>query len=204
VSRKQQRPAAPLLAACLGLVAGQVCAETLYVTDELRLRLQETPQDSSKVIVSLTSGTPVEVLERTNFYALVRLEDGREGWAKTAYLVAEKPARLRVAELEAEIETLKSGQQPLADERDALARTKSELQGRVAGLEATAGEQQSRIATLEQARNELEARLGLDVLSFPWYWTLAALLAGGMLGAYGTNRLLDHRSRKRHGGYRIY
>ena len=82
-------------------------AETAYVTDSLRLGLHAASDTSGRPFENLISGAAVEVLERNTNYARVRLVDGREGWVKAMYLVTLKPAAARVAELEAEIATLK-------------------------------------------------------------------------------------------------
>src|SRR5262245_60495077 len=89
-------------------VAAAASAETAYVTDSLRLGLYAEPDASGSPAQNLVSGTALEVLERTQGYARVRTPAGSEGWVKAAYLVDEKPAQLRVAELEAELATLRS------------------------------------------------------------------------------------------------
>src|SRR5512138_174913 len=83
-------------------------AEQAYVTDSLRLSVYATADGSGDAIETLSSGAGVDVLERDSGYARVRTAAGREGWVKTAFLVAMKPARARVAELEAEIADLKN------------------------------------------------------------------------------------------------
>src|SRR6185436_12169046 len=85
-----------VLCLALGLWAGSVCAETVYVTDVLRLGLYDAPNSSDKPVENLVSGTALEVLERDASYAHVRLADGREGWVKATYLVTDKPASARV------------------------------------------------------------------------------------------------------------
>ena len=82
------------------LVAAQ---ETRYVTDILQLGLFPSQEQSGAPISNLVSGTQVTVLERMPNYARVRTPDGQEGWVKSLYLIADKPARLRVAEVEARI-----------------------------------------------------------------------------------------------------
>src|SRR5690606_14220547 len=94
-----------LLLLLLGAAAAR--AETLYVTDMLRLGLHRASDTSDSPFTTLVSGTALEVLERTTYYARVRTPDGTEGWVKATYLVAEPPARARLHELEAEVERLK-------------------------------------------------------------------------------------------------
>jgi SH3 domain protein len=77
-----------------------------YVTDILRLGIHQAQDTSDRPFQNLLSGTELTVLDRVPNYAHVRTNDGQEGWVKSAYLVTDKPVQLRVAEMEAEIETL--------------------------------------------------------------------------------------------------
>src|SRR5688572_33450550 len=92
-----------LLPAVSLVLCAAASAETAYVTDVLRLGIHATADTSDRAFENLVSGTAVEVLERNPNYARVRLADGREGWVKATFLVAEKPAAARVLELETEI-----------------------------------------------------------------------------------------------------
>jgi hypothetical protein len=75
--------------------------ETVYVTDVLRLGLQATSDIDDRAFDTLLSGTELDVLERVPSFARVRTADGREGWVRSAYLVTDKPAQLRLLDLEA-------------------------------------------------------------------------------------------------------
>src|SRR4051812_36681442 len=88
--------------------AALAAAEPAYVTDSLRLSLYPADDGSGEPLDTLASGAAVEVLQRDTNYTHVRTAGGREGWVKTAFLVNTKPARARVAELEAEIVDLKN------------------------------------------------------------------------------------------------
>ena len=69
-------------------------AETVYITDNLRLGLHKLADTSDRPFRTLESGTELEVLERSRNYARVRVTDGTVGYVKSAYLVTDKPARL--------------------------------------------------------------------------------------------------------------
>ncbi|MDH3547693.1 MAG: hypothetical protein OEN22_11360, partial [Gammaproteobacteria bacterium] len=81
-------------------------AETAYVTDNLRLGLHQAEDTSDRAFRMLDSGQAVEILSRNRNYANVQLPDGAQGYVKAAYLVDEKPAKLIVAETQAENERL--------------------------------------------------------------------------------------------------
>src|SRR5262245_65020394 len=117
--------------------ATSAAAETAWVTDSLRLGLYAEPDASGSPSQNLQSGAALEVLERTQGYARVRTAAGSEGWVKSAYLVDEKPAQLRVAELEAELATLRSD----ADRaRAARVRAEDELHRRGEAVADTHGD----------------------------------------------------------------
>ncbi|MDZ7751554.1 MAG: TIGR04211 family SH3 domain-containing protein [Gammaproteobacteria bacterium] len=82
------------------LMAAAAAAETLYITDNLRLGLHESRERTSAIIQLLPSATELEVLERDGGFVRVRAPDGAEGWVDAAYLTADLPARLEVAELQ--------------------------------------------------------------------------------------------------------
>ena len=85
-----------------------ISAETAYVTDILRLGLHQTEDTSDSAFRTLVSGAELEILERAPNYARVRTVDGQVGWVKSAFLVADKPAQLRVAEVEAQLQGMRT------------------------------------------------------------------------------------------------
>lgn len=89
-----------LVAAMLahGTLAG---AEPAWISDRLQAGLHEQPDPASTVLMLLSSGTPVEVLEREGGLARVRTESGSEGWVDAMYLSEEQPSALLLAEVEA-------------------------------------------------------------------------------------------------------
>lgn len=85
--------------------------DTMYVTDMLQLGMHHAQDTSDEAFRNLVSGTEVTVLERAPDFARVRTADGAEGWVRSFYLVAEQPARSRVAELEARVGALEQENQ---------------------------------------------------------------------------------------------
>jgi SH3 domain protein len=179
-------------------------AETAYVTDQLRLGLHRAEDTSDRSFRTLQSGQQLEILSQTRNYAQVRLPDGTVGHVKVAYLVTEKPAALMVAEMQAENERL----------QQELEKTKSQFAGPAAtigALEQQVAEQQAAIeegarlaAELEAQNDDFASRQQQYRYTLPVSWVLGAtgvcLFAGFLAGLWW----LDYRSRKRHGGFRIY
>lgn len=186
------------------LWAETTMAETAYVTDILRLGLHRAEDTSDAPIRNLVSGTELEVLQRRPNYAEVRTPDGEQGWVKSAFLVAEKPAQLIVAEARQEIEAL---QQQLAAAEAGRIGAEQETERAVAEmaeLVGTAGPVKETIARLRADNEEYMTRLELYRDSVPLRWAAAAFavaFAGGLLiGVWG----LDTYIRRRHGGFRLY
>jgi uncharacterized protein YgiM (DUF1202 family) len=193
-----------LLCLALGAWAGSAGAETVYVTDSLRLGLHAAADTSDRPFDNLVSGTAVEVLERNSNYAHVRLADGREGWVKATFLVAEKPAAARVLDLEAEIGGF---EHTAAAAKTAQAAAERELAGLRSELQATTGSAESIQETIERLQRENSAhaeRLEGYRYVLPLAWVIpavvVALVGGFLFGLWW----LDAWIRRRHGGFRVY
>lgn len=191
--------------ALLGLVAAAaVNAETAYVTDLLQLGLHRASDTSDRAFANLSSGARLEVLERNRNYARVRTDAGEEGWVKTAYIVAETPARYRLTELETQVETL-GGELAAARATEAQAADEANrLRGQESERHAMLGALRDRAVELERRNAEYAEQLRLYRGSLPLSWVLAALVltfvGGGAVGWWA----LDLLSRRRHYGYRVY
>lgn len=181
-----------------------VGAETAYVTDILRLGIHRAQDTSDRPFENLVSGTELEVLDRVPNYARVRTTDGQEGWVKSAYLVAEKPAQLRVAEVEAELERLRAALTEATTARQVAETEAARLHHEMAVDVSSADAIQDTLARLKQENEAYEARLDSYRGALPLKWVAAALVvvlaAGFVTGLWS----LDLFIRKRHGGFRVY
>ena len=178
--------------------------ETAYVTDQLRLGLHRAEDTSDRSFRTLESGQELEILNRDRNYAQVQLPDGTEGYVKAAYLVFEKPASLIVDEIRAENGRL---EQELERQRAAFAEpaaTIAALEQQLDEQNVTLAEAEARATDLAEENRGYEARQSAYQYSLPISWVggavVACLLAGFLGGLWWT----DYRSRKRHGGIRIY
>jgi len=189
----------------------QAKAETRYVTDILQLSLYEEINSQGKLLQRLNSGTELELLETSGLYARVRTQDGVEGWTKAGFLISEKPARAQLADLEnangelqQELETtrqdLQAAQSELARVLDSEGNAYAEMSQRLEDAERIA----ATVGRLQEENDSLHAKLSGDTLEIPLKW--GAIAAGiSLLAGIGTGiALFDYRSRRRHGGYRIY
>jgi SH3 domain protein len=193
-----------LIIAFLVLLPVLAAAETAYVTDNLRLGLHAAEDTSDRAFRFLESGQAMEVLIRDRNYANVRLPDGTEGWVKSAYLVDEKPARLIVAETMAERDRLaaelEAAREAFAEPAAAIER----LENEAANLSAQLDEAETQIAALQEESASIEKLKERYRGSVPLVWVggviLVCLVAGFLVALWW----VDRRSRKLHGGIRIY
>lgn len=108
-----------LLLLLLGM-ALPALAEQGYITDRLHITLRRGPGNEYKILKSLPSATPVEILERGERYLKVRLEDGEEGYVLTQYVSDEMPSVLVAERLRRERDRLGDRLKALEDKERAL------------------------------------------------------------------------------------
>ena len=179
-------------------------AETAYVTDTLRLGLHQAADTSDRAFRTLESGQEVEIVSRDRNYASVRLPDGAQGYVKAAYLVFDKPAKLIVAEVQAAHQSLQqeldATNATFALPAEAIAFLEQQVAEKDSALESSA----SRIAVLAAEVDEFRGQFGNRQYSLPLTWVGGAMfvciLGGFLCGLWW----IDYRSRKRHGGVRIF
>ena len=193
-----------LLIGVLLLLPLTAVAQTAYVTDNLRLGLHTAEDTSDRAFRYLESGQAMEILSRDRNYANVRLPDGAEGWVKNAYLVEDKPAKLIVAEtmaerdaLAAELEEARAAFAEPAATIDGLRTETAALTAQVEASQAEVAELQGEVASIQGMKERYKG-------SLPLSWVLAATLVCLIVGLLGGLWWSDYRSRKRHGGIRIY
>jgi SH3 domain protein len=188
----------------LALLPALTAAETAYVSDTLQLGLHDAADASDSPIRRLDVGQELEILSQTADIAHVELPDGTRGYVNAGFLVNEKPATLIIAEIAEErdryareLEEARLALAAPAAIEDALRQEAADLQAR---LQAAA----TQIAQLGDENSQLRRQQAQAKYSMPLQWVAGAVgacLAGGfLLGLWW----LDHRSRKRHGGIRIY
>jgi SH3 domain protein len=188
----------------LTLLPLAVQAETAYVTDTLQLGLHQAQDTSDRPFRNLDSGQEMEVLSRTTYYANVQLPDGTRGYVKAGFLVDTKPAKLIVAETQAEAERLKRELEELRRSFAAPAATIDALRKEVADLQSRLDASETAAADLGVENSSLRNRQAQYKNSLPLQWVggavVACLIGGFLLGLWW----VDRSSRKRHGGIRIY
>jgi len=193
-----------IFAVLLVTLSVSVFAETVYVTDELRLTVHKAADTSDQPFHTMVSGDSMDVLERNTYYARVRLTDGRVGWVRAAYLIEQEPAAARIRSVEVDRDRaqakLASLESSLADRESSVSMLEQDIAARVAAMEAEKAE-------LEQLRAEndsLNQSLSRYSSSVPVSWAAIAVLVMLTLGLFGGWWWMDRRSRASHGGFRVY
>ena len=188
----------------LALVPLFASAQTAYVTDTLQLGLHQASDTSDRPFRNLDSGQELEILSRTTYYANVRLPDGTLGWVKAGFLVNDKPAKLIVAETRAEADRLAGELEELRSAFAAPAATIDTLKQQVADLQDRLGDSDAKAVELDEKNASLRNRQSQYKNSMPLQWVAGAvglcLIGGFLFGLWW----VDQRSRRRHGGIRIY
>ena len=201
-----------LLLVALLLVGSSAQAQTLYVTDRVEVGVYVEPTLEGDRVRLLESGDAVELVRREGDTALVRLDDGSEGWVAGSYLVVEIPSvrqlqaltaeneRLRTAPrsdptANAELKTLKDRNAQLQSELTAAQRALDAVQPKAAAPAATRPDDEIPVeVTRPPARGRLYATLAIIAGG-------AATLGLGFWWGYST---LERRVRRKYGGLKVY
>jgi len=121
-------------------------AETRYITDQLIVTVRSGKGNQYKILETLKTATPVEILESENNYVKVITPKGVEGYISSQYITKALPKSIQINQLNKEVRTLRQQQET---ERKSL----QEIQN-----EANTQKQQNADFSLqlEQARAEAE------------------------------------------------
>lgn len=196
-----------ILFALLFAVATAAAAETNYVDDVLTITLRTGQGNSYQILRTLTSGTPLEILERGEKYTRVRTADGVEGWVLSQYITPQPIARDRITQMEqrlarfeaenqkfkTDLATLRNEKRTVEGEHKQATGTAEKLQAEVERLKTVAArplelekqnqEMRQRLQQLElDARMLTEENTSLrDRTNRDWFLAGAGVLFGGIL-----------------------
>ncbi len=92
-----------------------VFAETGYVSDMLILTVREGPGKNFKVLKTLKSNDPVEIIEKQDKYYKIKTSDGIIGWVEKQYITNSVPDVLINASLKQKIAILDQKNKALSD-----------------------------------------------------------------------------------------
>lgn len=191
-------------ALALLLLSGNCMAEKMYVTDILQLSLYAKADATSDKVTTVASGAELTVLEQARSYTKVKTGDGVTGWAKTAYLVSEVPARLRAARLESSNKSLANQLQKTQQQLSDLQNEAGRLRNQQDAVSTRSQQQEKEVAHLRAENSKYRDQLAAYDNSVPVSVLAGAAIACLLAGLAGGIAWLDYRSRRRHGGFRVY
>lgn len=176
-------------------------AETVYVTDQLRLGIYDGEGATGNRLKMLASGDPLEIVERKGNFARVKAADGTVGWVKAAFLVTDKPAALIVAETEAARVALEQKVESIRAEYADVDAVHAQLKASLEKANTTINELETELADYRGSEMNLFERLLNDVQLLALFVALVliALFAGVYLG----HSVYERRMRRRFFGMRL-
>lgn len=104
----------------LCLFATTIQAETMYISDNLRITLRSGPSTENKILAVLVSGQIVDVVKKGNEWSQVKMPNGKEGWALSRYLTPEPTNSLRLERLQGKHKNLMAQAASLIEENNRL------------------------------------------------------------------------------------
>lgn len=205
-------------------------AEPLYVIELLYVTVNSAADGSGDRVGQIKSGDEVELIERQDDQAHVRLPSGAEGWVKASYLSSDPPLRQQVTLRQQEIEKLRKEKTQLETDLSAAksaaaaataAAKAASKQPAVATTAAVAAtpvrtappppppeEPLSMVASTADSAASGAPPLFEDRPMMPsrpsWLIAFAAVLVALGAGFLAGWRVLDRRIRAKYGGLRIY
>ena len=131
------------------VIVPPAAAETRYVGDQLVITLRQGKSKQHKILKTIKTGTPLELLEEGDPYLKVRTNDGVEGYVLRQYISADPPKTQRIEELELLNSSLQKKIRSLEEARSNL-----EMQ-----LQTTEGNFEEKFASLTSKSADLEQNL---------------------------------------------
>ena len=125
----------------------------MYVGDITQLNLRAGKGLTHDVITTLASGEQVTVLATAGEWTKVGTADGSEGWVASRYLTAEKPADVKIEDLNIQMEILKG-------ELEAATLENRKLTEENISLATQLNEKTMKVGNIETALADLEKNCG--------------------------------------------
>ncbi len=139
------RRSAPTFTLLVLLLPALASAQSAWVSDEFEITMRTGPSTSNAIVLMISSGTELSILEEDNAagYTRVRTGGGTEGWVLTRYLMEEPSAREQLQNLSAQLtsantrgSSLDSQLEGIRGEYDTATRRIETLEGEKSALES--------------------------------------------------------------------
>ncbi len=104
----------------LCLISTTVYAETMYVSDNLKLTLRTGPSTQNKILSVIESGQMMEVVRLGDEWSQVQLPNGKSGWVLSRYLTVNEPHRIKLERLQVKHKNLMAQAVTLLEDNNRL------------------------------------------------------------------------------------
>jgi uncharacterized protein YgiM (DUF1202 family) len=208
-----------IVVAVISTALGQT-AEIQYVIEQLVVSVNSAADGSGERVDQITSGDRVEVLERQDDQAHVRLPSGQEGWIRSSYISATPPMREQLKARTDELEKLKQEKSKLEADLATARKAASDSAKAASTAAATLATAPTPVApppAAAQTQSEppqadasassnppLFASEGFMPSRPSWIVAIIASVIALAVGFALGWRMLDKRIRAKYGGLRIY
>lgn len=141
----------------------QLQAETLYITNQLRVGLHEEKNLSSPIVKILPSGTALEIIKKEATRSFVRDSRGANGWIDNSYLTDADPnegqlrgTQKRISDLENQLDearrqvTSLQNNTPGNSELQVLRQSQTDLQRQLKSEKLKAGQLEAEVSRLRK------------------------------------------------------
>ena len=115
----------------------------MYVTDSKKIPVRAGTGTAYKILAFIESNQQVELLQKDNQWSLVRLEDGKEGWVHSRYLINNPTSKIKFEELSLEHQNLINQTESLKADFEQLKLHNKELKSTLASTKKSLNNQLS-------------------------------------------------------------
>jgi len=134
-----------------------VQAETMYVSDIVKITLRTGPGADHRVIAMLHSGQELEVLKSENEWTQVQLTNGKQGWVLSSLLTSAKPKILLLDQTAEKNKALIAQVSDLMNKSIEMAEVNKKLEAELAQLKKKMQETGQSYETLQKESSEFLA-----------------------------------------------
>ncbi len=110
-------------------LAAPLFAKDIYVSGVTKITMRTGPGVEHKIVVMLTSGSKLEILEFQKDWSMVRTLDGKSGWVLSRFLTEKVPQTLMVLQLKKENLRLQTALESSQEKAQGLASKNQSLVG---------------------------------------------------------------------------
>lgn len=143
----------------IGLVllaaATSAYAETRYISDVLVVTVRDQEGDNYNVLETLTTATPVEILDEDKTYVKVKTPKGTVGYILKQYITKELPKALQIKQLNGQVSDLQAQLDQLREKSQESLNTASQSQAQSDSLTKQLEQTRQELATVDNKYQQL-------------------------------------------------